>query len=63
MSYGLNFCAHYGRAAYYVDKVLKGTPQRPSSRTANNLRLIINLTTGKSLGLSLRQPWLPAPMR
>lgn len=54
MSYGLNFCAHYGRAAYYVDKILKGT--RPSDlpvELPTNFELIINLTTAKSLGLAL----------
>jgi len=54
MSYGLNFCAHYGRAAYYVDRVLKGAP--PSGlpvELPTAFELIINLATGKSLGLTL----------
>jgi len=50
MSYGLNFCAHYGRAAYYVDRVLKGAPP---SGLPTAFELIINLATGKSLGLTL----------
>jgi putative ABC transport system substrate-binding protein len=54
MSYGLNFCAHYGRAAYYVDKVLKGTPPNDLPvELPTTFELIINLTTGKSLGLTL----------
>lgn len=54
MSYGLNFCAHYGRGAYYVDKVLRGS--RPSDlpvELPTSFELIINRTTGKSLGLTL----------
>jgi ABC-type uncharacterized transport system substrate-binding protein len=54
MSYGLNFCAHYGRAAYYVDKVLKGTPPNDLPvELPTTFELVINLTTGKSLGLTL----------
>jgi putative ABC transport system substrate-binding protein len=54
MSYGLNFCAHYGRAAYYVDRVLKGTPPNDLPvELPTTFELIINLTTGKSLGLTL----------
>jgi putative tryptophan/tyrosine transport system substrate-binding protein len=54
MSYGLNFCAHYGRAAYYVDRVLKGTPPNDLPvELPTAFELIINLTTAKSLGLTL----------
>lgn len=54
MSYGLNFCAHYGRAAYYVDRVLKGThPNALPIELPTTFELIINLTAAKSLGLTL----------
>jgi putative ABC transport system substrate-binding protein len=54
MSYGLNFCTHYARAAYYVDKVLKGTPPNDLPvELPTTFELIINLTTGKLLGLTL----------
>ncbi len=54
MSYGLNFCAHYGRAAYYVDRILKGTsPNDLPVELPTTFELVINLTTGKSLGLTL----------
>lgn len=54
MSYGLNFCKHYGRAAYYVDRVLKGTaPSDLPVELPTTFELIINLTIGKSLGLTL----------
>ncbi len=54
MSYGLNFCTHYARAAYYVDKVLKGTPPNDLPvELPTTFELIINLTTGKLLGLTM----------
>jgi putative tryptophan/tyrosine transport system substrate-binding protein len=54
MSYGLNFCKHYGRAAYYVDRVLKGTaPNDLPIELPTTFELIINSTTAKSLGLAL----------
>ena len=54
MSYGLNFCEHYGRAAYYVDRVLKGThPSDLPVELPRTFELIINLTTAKSLGLAV----------
>lgn len=54
MSYGLNFCQHYGRAAYYVDRVLKGTsPSDLPVELPTTFELIINLSTGRSLGLTL----------
>jgi putative ABC transport system substrate-binding protein len=59
MSYGLNFCAHYGRAAYHVDRVLKGTlPKDLPVELPTAFELIINLTTAKSLGLTLPQTLL-----
>ena len=54
MSYGLNFFKHYGRAAYYVDRVLKGSaPSDLPVELPTTFELIINLTIGKSLGVTL----------
>ena len=54
MSYGLNFCEHYGRAAYYVDRVLKGThPSDLPVELPKTFEFILNLTTAKSLGLAV----------
>ncbi|MGX1325277.1 putative ABC transport system substrate-binding protein [Bradyrhizobium sp. USDA 377] len=54
MSYGLNFCENYGRAAYYVDRVLKGThPSDLPVELPKTFELIINLTTAKSLGIAV----------
>jgi putative ABC transport system substrate-binding protein len=54
MSYGLNFCEHYGRAAYYVDRILKGThPSDLPVELPTTFEFIINLTTAKSLGLTV----------
>ena len=54
MSYGLNFCEHYGRAAYYVDRVLKDThPSDLPVELPKTFEFIINLTTAKSLGLAV----------
>jgi putative ABC transport system substrate-binding protein len=54
MSYGLNYCQHYRRAATYVDKILKGT--RPSDlpvELPTTFELIVNLKTAKALGLAV----------
>lgn len=54
MSYGLNFCKHYGRAGYYVDRILKGTaPNDLPIELPTTFELVINSTIGKSLGLTL----------
>jgi putative tryptophan/tyrosine transport system substrate-binding protein len=54
MSYGVNFLDLWGRAATYVDKILKGT--RPTDlpvEQPTKFELIINLKTAKQIGLTI----------
>ena len=61
MSYALDYCAHFRRAATYVDKILKG--EKPSNlpvEQPTTFELVINLKTAKTLGLSVPQTLLVA---
>jgi putative ABC transport system substrate-binding protein len=54
MSYGLNFCRHFHRAATYVDKILKGA--RPSDlpvELPTEFELVINLKAARTLGMTV----------
>jgi putative ABC transport system substrate-binding protein len=54
MSYGVNQVAQYRRAAYFVDKLLKGAaPATLPVEQPTNFELIINLKTAKALGLTI----------
>jgi len=59
MSYGLNIVDSFRRAAFYVDKVLRGTqPADLPIEQPTRLELVINLTTAKALGVPVPQSLL-----
>jgi putative ABC transport system substrate-binding protein len=54
MSYALNYCAHFARAAAYVDRILRG--ERPSNLPVEQpatFELVINLKTAKAQGVNV----------
>jgi len=54
MSYALNYCAHFRRAAAYVDKILKGEmPSNLPVELPTTFELVINLKAAKALGLNI----------
>jgi putative tryptophan/tyrosine transport system substrate-binding protein len=59
ISYGPNFVDQYRRAAEYVDRILKG--EKPADlpvQLPTKFELAINLSTAKSLGLTIPQSLL-----
>jgi putative ABC transport system substrate-binding protein len=59
MSYALNYCQHMGRAAAYVDKILKG--EKPSALPVEQpatFQFVINLKAAKAIGLTMPQTLL-----
>ena len=54
MSYGPKFTESIGRAAYYVDRILKGAkPGDLPVETPMRFELVINLKAAKELGLMI----------
>lgn len=59
MSYGLNYCQHYARGAYYVDRILKGArPEDVPVELPASFELVINRKAAAAIGLSIPQSLL-----
>ena len=54
MSYGQYNAAHYHRAAYYIDKIIKGAkPAELPVEQGTSIELVLNLKTAKAIGLTM----------
>ena len=54
MSFGTSLAAHRRRAAYYTDKIIKGTkPADLPVERPTHFELVVNVATAKGLGLTV----------
>jgi putative tryptophan/tyrosine transport system substrate-binding protein len=59
LGYGVNVLSLYYRAAYFVDRILKGTkPTDLPIEQATKFELVVNLKTAKALGLTISESFL-----
>jgi putative tryptophan/tyrosine transport system substrate-binding protein len=59
MSYGVSLGANWRRAAYYVDRILRGTkPGDLPMELPTKLELVINLSTASAIGLTIPESFL-----
>jgi putative ABC transport system substrate-binding protein len=59
LGYGVNVLSLYRRAAYFVDRILKGTtPADLPIEQATKFELVINLKTAKALGVTISESLL-----
>jgi putative tryptophan/tyrosine transport system substrate-binding protein len=59
MSYGIDLVDTYRRAASYIDLILKGAkPGELPVQLSAKFELVVNLKTGKALGLTIPEPFL-----
>jgi len=59
ISYGVNVAEHFRRAAWYVDRILKGAkPDDLAVEQAAKFELVLNLKTARTLGLTIPQSLL-----
>jgi putative ABC transport system substrate-binding protein len=59
MSYGPNFADQFRRAAYFVDRILKGAkPADLPFEQPTQVELVVNMKTARALGLKMPQALL-----
>ena len=64
MSYGPSVVYLFGRAADYIDKILRGAkPEDLPVEQPTKFDLVFNLTTAKALGIEIPPTFSPAPTR